>query len=156
MKNYVSNADILGRMGEKIIANYLNSKGHSVEESIDHYDYEKDLLVDGKKVEVKTEAPFVMQNAFSVRENQLKKCRNVDILYFVSVPPSIKPNYKWAGWIFEVDPKTFKHRTYTTKTGLKMILIDIEQDAVKAVHKMKDSEINQLSRYTSSNYNSSK
>ena len=78
--------DILGRTGEKIIANMLIELGLNVQESIDHFDREKDFLVDGKKVEVKTEQPYVLMNCFSFRENQLRKCRSVDVLYFVSIP----------------------------------------------------------------------
>ena len=144
--------DLLGKTGEKIIANMLNSQGLKVEYSIDNYDREKDFLVEGKKIEVKTEQPYVKKNAISIRETQLKKCKTVDILYFVSVPPLINKNYKWGGWIFCVDPKTFVYNKYTTKFGINMIEIPIEQPAVNPVKKLSNVEIDELLKYAMSAY----
>jgi hypothetical protein len=144
--------EILGRTGEKIIANLLNGLGLKVEESINHYDSEKDFLVDGKKVEVKTEQPYVMKNAFSFREKQLRKCRSVDVLYFVSVPPLLNLDYKWGGWIFRAVPQDFTYYSYTTRSGLKMYAVPIEQEAVVPVCKMKDHEIQELLKYAKSDY----
>lgn len=144
--------DILGRTGEKIIANMLINLGLNVQESIDHFDSEKDFLVDGKKVEVKTEQPYVLKNAFSFRENQLRKCRSVDVLYFVSIPPLMDVNYKWGGWIFRAEPQNFKCQTYTTKFGTRMVAVPIEQDALIPVKKMEESEIAQLLKYATSAY----
>lgn len=145
--------DILGRIGEKIVVNYLNSLGHKVQESIDHFDRTKDMTVDGKHIEVKTEQPFVMKNAFTFRETQLRKCRTVDELYFVSIPPLIKKDYKWGGWIFKADPKNFIiSEKYTTKYGNKMIVIPIEQEALVPLQRMNQEEINQLVKYAESNY----
>jgi len=141
----------LGLMGEKVVINYLNSIGRFVEQSIDKYDSTKDLLCGDKKVEVKTQVPFIMAKALTFRPNQLAKCRSVDELYFVTVPA---PNnvYEWSGWIFKVDPKAFKHRTYRTKYGREMLLLDIEQEAVVPVQKIKDEYISQLRKYTVSAY----
>lgn len=144
--------DILGRTGEKIIANMLTSLGLNVQESINHFDSDKDFLVDGKKVEVKTEQPYVLKNAFSFRENQLRKCRSVDVLYFVSIPPLINVNYKWGGWIFRAEPQNFKYHTYTTKLGTRMVAVPIEQDALIPVKKMEDNEIAELMKYANSAY----
>jgi hypothetical protein len=152
--NHAQRIDILGRMGEKIVVNYLNNLGHKVEESIDPYDRVKDMTVNNQlNIEVKTEQPFVIKNAFTIRENQLKKCRNVDELYFVSVPPLMNLKYKWGGWIFKVDPKTFVESSrYTTKYGNKMVVIPINQDAVVPVQKLKQEEITELLKYTESSY----
>ena len=141
----------LGLAGEKVVINMLSSLGLKVESSINKYDSEKDMLVDGKKVEVKTQVPFVMQNAFTFKPNQLNKCRSVDVLYFVCVPP---PSHydKWAGWIFRVEPKNFVTRSYRTKDGRVMILIDREQDALIPVMKMSDENIKELKKYTVSGY----
>lgn len=144
--------DIIGRTGEKIIANMLTNLGLNVQESINHFDSDKDFLVDGKKVEVKTEQPYVLKNAFSFRENQLRKCRGVDVLYFVSIPPLIDVNYKWGGWIFRAEPQNFKYHTYTTKFGVKMVAVPIEQDALIPVKKMEDNEIAELLKYANSAY----
>jgi len=144
--------DILGRTGEKIIANLLTGLGLKVEESINHFDSEKDFLVDGKKVEVKTEQPYVRKNAFTFRENQLRKCQSVDVLYFVSIPPLIEPDYRWGGWIFRVDPRSFQYHRYTTKFGIRMIAIPIHQNAMVPVCKMKEEEIRELVKYANSAY----
>lgn len=144
--------DILGRTGEKIIANMLINLGLNVQESINHFDSDKDFLVDGKKVEVKTEQPYVLKNAFSFRENQLHKCRNVDVLYFVSIPPLMNLKYKWGGWIFRAEPQNFKHYAYTTKFGTRMVAVPIEQDALISIKKMENNEITELLKYATSAY----
>jgi hypothetical protein len=142
----------LGLMGEKIVINMLSEKGRIVKTSVDKYDSEKDLTIDGTiKAEVKTQVPFVLQNAFSFKPNQLRKCRGVDELYFVSVPAS-RHGDKWEGWIFQADPKTFKTRNYHTKDGRDMILIDRDQEALKPVMKMSDEDIKELKKYTVSGY----
>lgn len=143
---------ILGKTGEKIIANMLMSEGKKVEFSIDEYDREKDLVVDGKKVEVKTEQPFVVKNALTFGENQLRKCRSVDRLFFVTVPPLMREEYKWGNCIFEVDPKNFEHYLYTTKDGKRKVCISIEQESVKFIRKLTKEESDNLSKYRVSDY----
>lgn len=143
--------DILGRMGEKIVANYLREKGMLVKESVNHFDSEKDLTANGLKIEVKTQQPYVMNNSFSFRKSQLRKCQSVDILYIVSVPPLIKEDFKWGGWLFEVS-KGFEYTSYTTKFKLEMIGIPIDQPAVKAVYKLNDEDVGLLKQYARSAY----
>jgi hypothetical protein len=129
----------------------LSGLGLRVEQSINKYDSEKDMLVDGYKVEVKTETPYVMKNCFSFRPNQLKKCSTVDVLYIVSVP---HPKYtcKADGWIYRVDPKTFKTFNYKTRNGIEMVGIKFDQEAVVPVQKMSDDEIKELKKYTVTQY----
>jgi hypothetical protein len=141
----------LGLAGEKIVINLLSESGCKIQSSINKYDSEKDLLADGKKVEVKTQVPFILQNAFTFKPNQLRKCRSVDELYFVSVPAG-RHSDKWAGWVFKADPKSFKTRTYTTKDGRDMILVDREQEALIPVKRMSDSEMKELQKYSVSGY----
>jgi hypothetical protein len=142
----------LGLAGEKIVINMLSEEGCKIKTSVDKYDSEKDLLVDGQyKVEVKTQVPFVMQNAFTFKPNQLRKCRSVDVLYFVSVPPP-RHTDKWAGWIFRAEPQNFVTRNYKTKDGRDMVLIDREQPALIPVKKMTDEEMKELQKYTVSGY----
>ncbi len=142
----------LGLMGEKIVINMLNEEGRKVKTSIDKYDSEKDLLIDDKiKAEVKTQVPFIMQNAFTFKPNQLRKCRGVDELYFVSVPAG-KHSDKWAGWIFKADPKSFVTRNYRTKDGRDMLLVDREQESLTPIKKMSFEEIKELQKYTVSGY----
>jgi hypothetical protein len=141
----------LGLAGEKVIINLLSGEGRKIQSSINKYDSEKDLLADGKKVEVKTQVPFIMQNAFTFKPNQLRKCRSVDELYFVSVPAG-RHTDKWAGWVFKADPKTFEIRNYKTKDGRDMLLVNREQEALKPVKKMSDEEMKELQKYSVSGY----
>lgn len=142
----------LGLLGEKIMTNYFNSQGMLVEHAIDKFDREKDMTVNGKKVEIKTEQPYVMKDSLTIRETQLKKCKSVDELYFVTVPPSFRPTYEWSACIFKVDPENFKYFKYTPKDGRKMIAIPINQESVEFIKKLSDVERNELIKYRTSAY----
>lgn len=148
---YIDKSNELGLMGEKIIQIFLNKNGSVVEPSINKFDNKRDLLCDGKSVEVKTQIPFIFKNSLTIDVTQVFKCRNVDELYFVTVPSAGK-EYKWAGWIFKVDPKTFVTMDYTTKKGTLMKLIPIDQPSVVPVEKIKHEHIVELMKYTSSGY----
>jgi hypothetical protein len=143
----------LGLLGEKIINNMLNSlyPGLKIEHSVNKFDSEKDMLVDGKKVEVKTETPYVLKDCFSFRPKQLNKCRSVDVLYIVSVPHPKFKHYS-DGWVYRIDPKNFKTFTYTTKFGVNMIGIPIKQDGVIPVHKLDENEVKELIKYSHTEY----
>jgi len=143
----------LGLTGEKVVTNMLNRlhPGLVIEHSINKYDHEKDMLVDGKKVEVKTESPYVFANCFSFRPNQLNKCRKVDVLYIVSVP-HIKFKHFSDGWVYRLSPKEFRTIEYTTKFGTKMIGIPIKQEACIPVYKMSEEEIVELMKYSHTDY----
>lgn len=143
----------LGLLGEKIVTNMLNRlyPGLIIEHSVNKFDSEKDMLVDGKKVEVKTESPYVMKNCFSFRPNQMKKCRSVDVLYIVSVP-HIKFKHFSDGWVYRLVPEKFETFEYTTKFGTKMIGIPIKQEAVIPVYEMSIEEIKELMKYSNTDY----
>ena len=76
----------LGKMGEISIGNYLTEQGHKVIYSIDPYDNTGDMYVDGELAEVKTQVPWISKASFTIRSNQLKKCRTVKRLYIVALP----------------------------------------------------------------------
>jgi len=143
----------LGLMGEKVVTNMLNRMypGLVIEHSINKFDSEKDMLVDGKKVEVKTESPYVFKNCFSFRPNQLKKCRNVDVLYIVSVP-HVKFKHFSDGWVYRLDAKNFQTFSYVTKFGIEMIGIPIKQESVIPVYKMSSEEVQELMKYSNTEY----
>lgn len=141
----------LGLIGEKIVANLLNELDLVVNHSEDKYDSEKDFTVDGYKVEVKTQVPFLIKNAFTIRPKQLTKCRSVDVLYFVSVP--IEGRYdKWEGWIFRADPALFETKKYITRDGREMVLIPREQEYLYPIRKMSDKQMENLIKYTITEY----
>ena len=141
----------LGRMGEICVGNWASLLGMSVLHSIDPYDRRKDLIINGRRVEVKTQVPYILEHAFSIRENQINKCRSVDELYFVALPsPNSKYIYEGSGWIYQVNSKTFLTREIITRAGHKMILIDIKQDAVVPVQQIDQSDIDQMMKYSNS------
>ena len=143
----------LGLAGEKVVTNMLNrlNPGLVIEHSINKFDSEKDMLVDGKKVEVKTESPYVFKNCFSFRPNQLRKCRSVSVLYIVSVP-HIKFKHFSDGWVYRLVPEEYKTIDYVTKFGVRMIGIPIKQDAVIPVYKMSEEEIAECMKYSTTEY----
>jgi len=148
--------EALGLIGEKYVANYLAENNRVVKHSLDKFDSRKDLLVDGTKtVEVKTGVPFISERAFSVHRAQLDKCRYVDELYFVTIP-AFKFKSDLTGWLYSVEPKTFKCKTKKVPRGdgtfREMLLIPIEQDAVTRIHKIDDYAINEMMKYNTSKY----
>jgi len=148
--------EALGLIGEKYVANYLAENNRVVKHSLDKFDSRKDLLVDGTKtVEVKTGVPFISERAFAIHRAQLDKCRYVDELYFVTIP-AFKFKSDLTGWLYSVEPKTFKCKTKKVPRGdgtfREMLLIPIEQDAVTRIHKIDDYAINEMMKYNTSKY----
>jgi hypothetical protein len=143
----------LGRAGETIVMNYFSRNGSIVEASVNQFDSQKDMLVDGtKKVEVKTQVPFIKKDAFTFRENQLKKCLESDELYFVSVP-NLKIKHYSAGKVYRADPKKMKYDFYRTKDGRQMVIIPIQQDAIIQLFVMSEHECELLRSYSVSKWN---
>lgn len=143
--------EILGKTGEKIVSNYYSRSGNIVEQSINNFDSTKDMLVDGKKIEVKTQVPFVIKSAFTFRENQLTKCLNADTVVFVSVPNSIKSHYS-EGKVYAIESKKLKYDFYTTKDGRKMVMIAIGQPDMKELFHMSNEECIELQKYSTSSW----
>ena len=145
--------EILGKIGEKYVGNYL-AKNRKVEFSLDNFDSEKDLLADGKTVEVKVGTPFITEGAIAFKKSQLTKCRSVDEFYFVTIPAP-KYNYRWSGWLFRIENNfRCKVRNITRSNGWidEMVLVPIEQDAVIPMFKVEDSVISEMMKYTTSKY----
>lgn len=144
----------LGIIGEKIVRNFMTANGFTVTDTLNVYDSDKDFDAEknGKKytVEVKTQVPFVTKTAFTIKENQYRKCFSVDLLMFVCVPPT-KP-FKYGGQVFAANPKNTKSEKFTTRDGRKMILIPINQTSVKSVKKMTGEEISLLNNSKSTQY----
>jgi hypothetical protein len=144
----------LGLEGEKVIVEMLRQLDIDVYHVYDDnkFDREKDILVDGKyKVEVKTQAPFVKLDSFSFLPNQLKKCTEADVLYFVSVPHPTWPHFS-DGWIYRAVPNEFKYKNWKDRWGKERILIPIEQEALIPVTKMADEKSKELQLLLSTMY----
>jgi hypothetical protein len=139
----------LGKMGEICVGNWASTQGKTVIHAIDPYDSQKDLIIDGVTVEVKTQVPYINEMAFSIRPNQIRKCREVGDLYFIALPsPHARFAYEGQGWIYHADPKTFTHRETVTRGGKTMILIDIKQPAVIPVVEISKEDIDLMMRYS--------
>lgn len=90
----------LGKTGERLVAEFFKQIGSVVEMSEDDYDSEKDMIVDGLNVEVKTQSIYrsfphngdkipaftvdIHQECDKIKINQLSKCLNVDRLIFIA------------------------------------------------------------------------
>ena len=121
----VDKKQILGAIGEKIVANYMSRIGRIVEVATDPFDSTKDMKVNGKSLEVKTQVPFCTEKSFSIKPNQLSKCLNADHFVIVQAP---------CGYLDEAAmwkvKKGFKYRLIKTKDGREMYLIPWDQESV--------------------------
>jgi len=137
----------LGMSGEKLVSSFFRSLGHTVEESLSTYDNVKDMIVDGKTCEVKTQMPFYTENSFTMKKNQLTKCRNVDKLIFVEAPSSKSDVIK----IWEAPKETRKFRTKATKDGRNMYLLD--KGRMNLLHTIEDIVIvNEMKSFSNSTW----
>ena len=137
----------LGMAGEKLVSSFFRSLGHTVEESLSTYDNVKDMIVDGKTCEVKTQMPFYTENSFTMKKNQLTKCRNVDKLIFVEAPSSKSDVIK----IWEAPKETRKFRTRVTKDGRNMYLLD--KGRMNLLHTIEDIVIvNEMKSFSNSTW----
>lgn len=119
-------AQSLGELGEKFVGEHYTTLNHQVILSDNKFDSEKDMTIDGFKVEVKTQVPFIMKDAFTIKLNQLKKCYRADVVYFVSVPTGVRKHYS-DGKVYRITQGNFKVDVHTTKDGREMAIIPIKQ-----------------------------
>ncbi|PHS22157.1 MAG: hypothetical protein COA84_13330 [Robiginitomaculum sp.] len=76
----------LGALGENLYANIKNNAGCNVQLSLDPYDFTRDMLVDDKTIEIKTQMLMHSIGRFTINKNQAKKCAGVDILVMIETP----------------------------------------------------------------------
>lgn len=84
--NRQQRVEMLGAVGEGIVRRFFQSQGAQVVMSEDKFDSEKDMVVDGKTVEVKTLLPVYKFRSFCLPVQQSRKCESVDRLIFIEVP----------------------------------------------------------------------
>lgn len=142
---------LLGMIGERIVASILRKNGHLVEESLNVFDTEKDMLVDGNPVEVKTQVPYVIEDSFAVFPSQLPKLKSCHRVYYVSVPTRIADDL--AGCIFELDMHgdVKAHRT-RRHDGTEVVCFPRRQNAMKLIGRITDEAILKQLRYLSTSY----
>lgn len=143
---------MLGRAGETIITNYCTAAGQKVLVSEDQYDNQKDMIIDGLKVEVKTQVPYIYKNAFSFKPNQLRKCKNADRVIFISVPSKEKPHHS-DGKVFLIKSADMKYYPYKTKDGREMIAVPIDQEGMDELFTLTDKQCKLLQSYSVSGWN---
>ena len=137
----------MGTAGEKLVCSFYRDLGCKVEESLSTYDRVKDLIVDGETCEVKTQQPFHIENAFTIKKNQLTKCRNVAKLIFVEVPSTNSDVIK----IWEAPKETRKFRTRMTRDGRNMYLLD--KGRMNLLHSYNDPVIvNEVKSFSNSTW----
>ena len=143
---------LLGMIGERIVASYLRKSGCDVEESLNVFDSEKDLLVDGYKCEVKTQVPIMIEDSFAISTRQRGKIMDSHRVYWISVP--LKLYDELAGCVFEMDPRdeTLKGYRWTTHSGREAICFPRRQTAMKLLFKIEDSAILEQLRELSTSY----
>lgn len=146
----------LGAAGENLVQKALMEDGWKVTRSENTFDTEKDMVAikNGKDilVEVKTQVPWVTQNAVTVKPDQIKKCLNVDCLVFVTIPPTGRPNYMYGGWMLKVDPKNMQYKMVEAKGGRMMAVIPIDQPAVELWKKIPSRDLADIKHLTVSSY----
>lgn len=118
--------NLLGQLGENITAQYFQNEGFIVESSVSVFDRKKDMQLKSKtgevwNVEVKTQQPYHMKNSFTVLQNQVKKCKEVDILIFVETP-SHQSNKRVKIWHSPKDKREFT--TTQTSDGRDMYMLN--------------------------------
>jgi hypothetical protein len=146
---------LLGITGERIVASILRKLGHVIEESLDPYDMEKDLLMDGiHRVEVKTQVPFLTEDSFAVGVNQVSKIMESFRVYFVSVPPNTEQNFdEYAGCVFELDTTgEFKAHRRNLQNGRSILCIPRKQAAMRIIHKIEDEKLLETLKELSTSY----
>jgi hypothetical protein len=143
---------LLGILGERIVAKLLRDNGHTVEESLDIFDPVKDLLVNGRPVEVKTQVPLLFKDAFTIIPNQLTKIRSAHAVYWVSVPPT-KTYDNCAGYVYQLNPRAdMQFSMWASSSGKDAVIIPRKQPAMKVVHVIKDEAILKQLKQLSSSY----
>ncbi len=119
-KNREEKMTMLGQAGEKVVSRFCRERGMEVSESIYTYDNQKDMTVNGLKAEVKTQMLFHLQDAFTVKDDQLFKCVNAEFLFFVKTPDRKDRTIKIYGCNNKKDREFYDYRT---KDGRNMKLI---------------------------------
>lgn len=135
-----------GDLGEKLVAKYYRNIGSSVEESLDLFDYEKDMMINNQPCEVKTQQRWHREGAFTIKPNQVKKCEDVDLLVIVETPSKYN-NMSVVLYEFPKDKRKFYRKQtsdgrlmYCIKTALGKVLTTYTNPVI----------ISQFTRYSNS------
>ena len=142
---------LLGMLGEKIVAKHFRDAGCIVDESLNVFDSTKDMVIDGKNAEVKTNAPLLYYDSFSIPQNQYNKIMNSHRVYWLSVPLQTKED-QFAGCIFEMDPNVAKVHQIKFSDGRSVIGLKRQQPGMRVIHKIEDPTLLKHLKELSSSY----
>lgn len=137
-----------GELGERLVARYYRANGHNVEESLNLFDHTKDMTIDEETCEVKTQIPWIKEDSFTIKENQVKKCLSVDRLIFVETPSKFN-NYQVE--IYEFPKEKREPKVKVTRDNRKMILFE-KKKGVLLTTITDDDIVNQFKRYSLSEW----
>lgn len=135
---------ILGEIGEKIYANHCSSLGQKIQLSLDPYDMEKDILVDNKPKELKTQTRYVVNNCCSLKLNQIRKCRKGFI--WIECPTDRSPKAR----MWEIK-EGFKFGKSTRNNGEERYDVYMDQEKMVFIKDLSPEEYKYLKMY-STNY----
>jgi hypothetical protein len=128
--HYTTNESKLGLLGELIIQEYFGG-----EMSDNVWDHEKDLIIEGEGVEIKTQARWKLKNAFTIpySTTQYNKCKNVPHLVFV------EPGKNKEIRIYEDLRMQRDFNTTTDTYGRKRYTVNVNNTTL--VHTLQEPEI---------------
>lgn len=122
--NKTDDRHITGALGESLVVEHFKSLGCEVILSDDSFDDVKDMTIDGKTFEVKTQVPLIIRNAFTIRPSQKDKCMNAEGLVFVATPH--KQNHNTVQ-IYYYPPENRKPFIFKMRNGETRLCFDISE-----------------------------
>lgn len=135
-----SRQEYVGELGEKIAASHYSREGCIVEWALNPFDRIKDMIVDGKKKEVKCQTLYCVRDCFSLKLNQMKKCKNGFLL--IECPTTYSPIAR----MYEVE-KGFRFGQSVRNNGDVRYDIPRKQPALKLIREIVGEEYNMLKAY---------
>jgi len=109
-----------GAMGEYLVRKVFSQMGYNVKLSDNPYDSEKDMTINGKLCEVKTQQRYHLKKMLTIRDNQINKCQNADILIFVEYPTLKSNDITIRMWIADKKETRQIDEIFFTRQGRKM------------------------------------
>lgn len=144
--------EVLGKLGEEIVLNYLQHHGFDAKFSTNQFDRVRDIIVDGKNLEVKTMVPWVNQRCWTVRESQLNKLLNSDIVAFVTVGNDQIPT-DHDNKVYYMPGSAMRIETKETRDGRKMLCIPFDMKGVRKLFDLSEEDSKRLKEASISGWN---
>lgn len=142
----------IGKIGEKTFKSLCEARGYKVEMASDKYDDEKDMLVNGKKVEIKTQTPWFAKRWVTFNVKQERKMRQADLLFVVGYNNCNQTRFDWANKIWRVK-KDFKIvKKYKNSRNKEMFAISLDDPAVSVWCDTPEDTVQILKKYSTSGF----